>query len=283
MPPKKKRQVNVALACVIQDGEVLLTKRREPRQPDIDEMWELPGGKVEFGESPLATVIREVREETGCEVKNPVGAPFPYVAIRDYNNYTLHAIISCYHCELVARPQSFIPTQHKVVDTKWVGLKDLDFLDVMAGSREFICWVAKKSYDIDLESETDRRLFSYISFECYIPAKNHKKFYFVTVRFNPDPLTKRRYMLTSLWGRITSRDRTLSKFYEGGEPPNTKAEYFEDAEAMHTALRRICDTRRKHGYLIVGFKPNFPLKEWLEKNKNYFVESPAEGQLRLDI
>ncbi len=282
MSAKEKKQINVALACVIEGGEVLLTKRREPRQPDINEMWELPGGKVEFGESPLTTVIREVKEETGCEVKNPMGAPFPYVAIRDYDKYAQHTIISCYQCELVSRPQSFVPSQRKVVEARWFGLKDLDFLDVMAGSREFICWVAKNRYNIDLERETDRRLFSYISFECYVPSENHKKFYLVNIAFNPDPFSKRRYTLTSLWGRITSRGRMLSSFYEGQEPQQIKVEHFEEAEAMHAALKRICNARIKHSYLIVGFKSNFPLKEWLDKNKDNWGKVETQ-QLVLDI
>ncbi|MEZ4812379.1 MAG: NUDIX domain-containing protein [Caldisericia bacterium] len=44
-------------------GEVLLCHRR-----DMD-IWNQPGGRVEVGESPWAAVIREVKEETGLDVK----------------------------------------------------------------------------------------------------------------------------------------------------------------------------------------------------------------------
>ena len=30
--------------------------------------WELPGGKVETGESPDAALVREIREELGCGI-----------------------------------------------------------------------------------------------------------------------------------------------------------------------------------------------------------------------
>ncbi|MHB8510521.1 MAG: NUDIX hydrolase [Candidatus Dormibacteria bacterium] len=45
------------------EGGVLLGHRR-----DMD-LWNLPGGHVEAGESPWDAVVREVREEHGCEVE----------------------------------------------------------------------------------------------------------------------------------------------------------------------------------------------------------------------
>ncbi len=45
------------------DNEVLLVHR--PRYGD----WSFPKGKLDSGESPLETAIREVREETGLEVE----------------------------------------------------------------------------------------------------------------------------------------------------------------------------------------------------------------------
>jgi len=52
--------VNVA---VIQDGKILLTKRED------FEIWCLPGGGVEPGESLAEAAIRETREETGVDVE----------------------------------------------------------------------------------------------------------------------------------------------------------------------------------------------------------------------
>lgn len=44
-------------------GRVLLSHRR-----DLD-VWNLPGGSVEFGELPTDAAIRETKEETGLEVE----------------------------------------------------------------------------------------------------------------------------------------------------------------------------------------------------------------------
>ena len=49
-------------AVVGRDGCVVLLRNER------DE-WELPGGKLEAGESPEACVVREVREETGWHVE----------------------------------------------------------------------------------------------------------------------------------------------------------------------------------------------------------------------
>ena len=52
-----------AYAVVTRDGDVLLTRRSESHE------WVLPGGTVEKEEPPWEAAVREVREETGLEVR----------------------------------------------------------------------------------------------------------------------------------------------------------------------------------------------------------------------
>ena len=59
--------VVVVGSVVLQHGRVLAARRTRP--PELRGFWELPGGKVEPGEEPGAAVVREVREELGCEVR----------------------------------------------------------------------------------------------------------------------------------------------------------------------------------------------------------------------
>lgn len=52
-----------AAIAIIKDGKVLLTKRED------FEVWCLPGGQVDPGESMADSAVREAREETGLEVE----------------------------------------------------------------------------------------------------------------------------------------------------------------------------------------------------------------------
>ena len=49
-------------------GNVLVENRSKPEWPGIT----FPGGHVEHGESFVASVIREVKEETGLDIEHPV-------------------------------------------------------------------------------------------------------------------------------------------------------------------------------------------------------------------
>ncbi len=60
---EQRARRTVAQAVVLQGDQVLLIKRTSPR------VWELPGGGIEEGETPAAAIAREVREETGVQVR----------------------------------------------------------------------------------------------------------------------------------------------------------------------------------------------------------------------
>ena len=56
--------------CMICDnnGNILVQNRKNPNWPGIT----FPGGHVEHGESFVESVIREVKEETGFDIENPI-------------------------------------------------------------------------------------------------------------------------------------------------------------------------------------------------------------------
>ncbi len=60
------RVLHVVAAAILRDGRLLAARR--PLTGRNAGKWELPGGKVELGETEEAAVIREIREELGCGV-----------------------------------------------------------------------------------------------------------------------------------------------------------------------------------------------------------------------
>lgn len=62
-----KNPVPVVCALIIRDDRVLIAQR--PADKHLALKWEFPGGKVEPGEQPAAALVREIREELGCEIE----------------------------------------------------------------------------------------------------------------------------------------------------------------------------------------------------------------------
>ncbi len=60
----------VAAALVDADGRILLSQR--PQGKALAGLWEFPGGKVEAGERPEQALIRELHEELGLRVEEPL-------------------------------------------------------------------------------------------------------------------------------------------------------------------------------------------------------------------
>lgn len=52
---------------VFRNGKFLMGRRKGSHEAGT---WSIPGGYVEFGESPEEAAVREVKEETGCDIKN---------------------------------------------------------------------------------------------------------------------------------------------------------------------------------------------------------------------
>ena len=79
MTTSAQRLVLVAACALIDpDGRVLIAQR--PPGKTMAGLWEFPGGKVESGERPEETVIRELREELGITIKEPCLAPFTFAS-----------------------------------------------------------------------------------------------------------------------------------------------------------------------------------------------------------
>ena len=83
----------VACALVDADRRVLIAQR--PEGKSLAGLWEFPGGKVEPGERPEITLIRELREEIGITVSEACLAPLTF-ASHAYPDF--HLLMPLYIC-----------------------------------------------------------------------------------------------------------------------------------------------------------------------------------------
>lgn len=100
-----------ACALVDPDGRVLIARR--PEGKPMAGLWEFPGGKVEPGELPEATVIRELKEELAVDVTEACLAPLTF-ASHSYDEF--HLLMPLYIC----RRWEGTVTAQEGQEVKWV-------------------------------------------------------------------------------------------------------------------------------------------------------------------
>ncbi|TMJ96072.1 MAG: (deoxy)nucleoside triphosphate pyrophosphohydrolase [Alphaproteobacteria bacterium] len=82
-----------ACALVDTDARVLLAQR--PADRPMAGLWEFPGGKLDAGERPEDTLIRELKEELGIAVEENCLAPLAF-ASHTYPDF--HLVMPLYVC-----------------------------------------------------------------------------------------------------------------------------------------------------------------------------------------
>ncbi|MFF3853566.1 NUDIX hydrolase [Micromonospora sp. NPDC002575] len=128
--PKANSVVPSVVAAVRnQRGELLMIHRTD------NNLWALPGGGHDVGESISDTVVREVREETGIEVElmSLVGI---YTNPRHVMAYDDGEVRQQFSICFTARPVGGqLATSTESRDVRWVDPADLDQLDIHPSMR----------------------------------------------------------------------------------------------------------------------------------------------------
>jgi len=108
--------VLVVSVSIIKNNEVLMIQENKPSAMD---KWNFPSGRIEQGEDILTAACREVKEETGYDVKlsKTTGV---YNFISDTNH---QVILFHFVGEIIGG--SLMLEENEIVDSKWICLDEL--------------------------------------------------------------------------------------------------------------------------------------------------------------
>jgi 8-oxo-dGTP diphosphatase len=120
-------------ATIYRDGRVLLARRAHAPGRDL---FSLPGGVVEAGETLAEAITREVMEETGLTVEPVQLAGHREVILRDADGRVeRHFVILSFACRWIAGEAG---TSDEVAETRWVAPDEIADLKTTSGLAEII-------------------------------------------------------------------------------------------------------------------------------------------------
>lgn len=122
---KGSPQVQVVAGLIRRRGQVLLCHRRADRShyPDV---WDLPGGRVEPGETLVEAVVRELEEELGISARLP--AETAWLTLTN-DELRLHIYLVD---EWWGEPSNRAVDEHDEI--KWISVDEVAEFDLAHGS-----------------------------------------------------------------------------------------------------------------------------------------------------
>lgn len=111
------RLVLVAACALIDDRTKILIAQR-PKGKALEGLWEFPGGKIETGESPEETLIREFREELAIQI-DP--SSLTALTFASYRYPDFHLLMPLF----VSRKWHGVPDPRENQAIAWVAITDL--------------------------------------------------------------------------------------------------------------------------------------------------------------
>ena len=107
--------VRKAVRCyLIKDDKVLVTKYKEGNKKS--EYYDITGGKIEEGENPEQTAIREMKEETGIKVRN---LKYKGNMIVEYPNRIFDFDV------FITNESEGKPQEYEENTSEWIGIREL--------------------------------------------------------------------------------------------------------------------------------------------------------------
>jgi 8-oxo-dGTP diphosphatase len=143
----KQIQVLVGIGILVnKDGNVLITQRHDPTHTQVHLRWQLPGGKVEFGETVQEAIVREMKEEVSVDVTLLDHPPIVGSSIWLYPGKKVQCILIGYLCH--AHDQKIVIGCEETGDFTWIDPDDIKRYECLPLAREFVLY-AKNYFSQD--------------------------------------------------------------------------------------------------------------------------------------
>ena len=144
------KPIRKAVRCfLIKDNKVVVTKYKEGNKKAG--YYEIPGGKIEEGETPEQTAIREMKEETGLIIKNLKNKGKMIIEYPD--RIFDFDVFLCNESE--GEPQNFEENTSEWIEIKELLKKEKILSNIMILDRFFIKGLIDEQYNIKMHIQVD--------------------------------------------------------------------------------------------------------------------------------
>ncbi len=147
-----EKQIRKAVRCyLIKDEKVVVTKYKEGNK-EIG-YYDIPGGKIEEGETPEQTAIREMKEETGLKVGD---LKYKGNMIIEYHNRIFDFDIFIAN-ESEGEPQEFEENTSEWIEINELLQKEKILSNIMILDRFFIKGLIDDKYNFKMHIQVDEK------------------------------------------------------------------------------------------------------------------------------
>ena len=130
----------VTIVCgALLDEDKLLIGQRLQSDDIYPNLWELPGGKIEDGETPYDAIVREWKEELDIQIK-----PYYHIPEREMNGILVHPYLIKY--------ESGKPKLNDHQKVRWITLNEINDYDFTPISKK-VLYIIKGSYNLFLREK----------------------------------------------------------------------------------------------------------------------------------
>ncbi len=126
----KVQMIGTAFLPVDRKNKKILISKRSMNKKYFPGLWEVIGGNLEFGEDFEKCVIREVKEEINCNIKN-----LEHLHSRTMYLNGLMYVTVAYFGEILEEPEF---NQDEISEIKWITEEEIENFDFCPGDVELL-------------------------------------------------------------------------------------------------------------------------------------------------